>query len=253
MLDAPVAPAQPTSPSPKAIGVVDGVLAALRGSLMIGIPLLVPAGLVPAGTWLWLHGLSFVGVHGAISLAGNVALVSRRPDHFRVRQQGVVASRDRQQPLIDAVGAAMLVGFGVAWLIFIPIDVFHLHLLPAPSQSVSIVGGLCAVAGATLGALAVWENRFATPNVQDQTAQGQRVVDTGVYGLIRHPIYAGNLLLFGGATLWLGSTAAFLGVGVLLAATIGRIVVEEAHLRANVPGYEDYARRVRSRLIPFLV
>ena len=79
------------------------------------------------------------------------------------------------------------------------------------------------------------------------------MVDTGVYRLIRHPIYAGNLLICGGMALWLGSYAALAGVSVLLVATVGRIVIEEAHLRANLPGYGDYAKRVRGRLIPFLI
>jgi protein-S-isoprenylcysteine O-methyltransferase Ste14 len=235
------------------VGAIDGLLAGLRSAALMAIPLLIPAGLVPGGTWLWLHGIAFVVVYGAMAVAANAALARFRPAHFRVRQQGVVASKDKRQPLADAIGAAVLVCFGAAWLAFIPIDVFRLHLLPAPPPVVSIAGGVCVVVGAALSPLAVWENRFATPNVQDQSAQAQRVVDTGVYRLIRHPIYAGNLLLFGGATLWLGSYAAFAGVGVLLVATVGRIVIEEAHLRAKVPGYDDYARRVRARLVPFVI
>jgi protein-S-isoprenylcysteine O-methyltransferase Ste14 len=79
------------------------------------------------------------------------------------------------------------------------------------------------------------------------------VIDTGVYAVIRHPLYAANLLLFGGLALWLGSWAAFAGLAVLLVATIGRIAIEEAHLRASLPGYADYARRVRGRLVPGLL
>ena len=245
------AAAQQVPTSPKSFGVIDGLFAALRNILTYAVLLLIPAGLMPGGTWLWPPGLWFVGVGGAISLAGNVALAIARPAHFEVRQQSVVASKEKKQPLIDAVGTAAMVGFVVAWFIFIPVDVFRLHLLPAPSAALSIVGGICAVIGATLTPLAVWENKFATPNVQEQA--GQKVIDTGIYSLIRHPIYAGTLLTSGGMTLWLGSSAAFLGVGVVLAMTIGRIIIEEAHLRAHVPGYDDYATRVRGRLIPFIL
>jgi len=195
----------------------------------------------------------FVGLYGAILLASNVALAVYRPRSFKVRQQGVVAARDRKQPLIDAVGSALFVAYYLGWLLFIPLDVFFLRLLPAPGAAVSAVGGLCALAGATLTHLAVWENEFATPNVQDQTGRGQRVIDTGVYGVIRHPIYAANLLLYGGAALWLGSYAAFIGLALLLAGTVFRITIEEGHLRANLPGYADYARRVRGRIIPFVL
>ena len=63
----------------------------------------------------------------------------------------------------------------------------------------------------------------------------------------------GNLLLFAGAALWLGSTAALIGVSVHLAATLARIRIEEAFLRENLPDYAAYAARVRARLIPFVV
>jgi protein-S-isoprenylcysteine O-methyltransferase Ste14 len=230
------------------------LMPALRGQLTVAGLLLIPAGLMPGGTWIWSRGLELVGLFTLVTAAGNVALACLRPEHFQVRRQSVVASKEKRQPLLDAVGSAGLLAFGAAWLVFIPIDVFGLRLLPAPSALISAVGGVCAVIGAALTPLAVWENRFATPNVQDQSRQGQHVVDTGVYSLIRHPIYAGNLLLAGGAPLWLGSyAAAAVGAGVLLVMTVGRIVIEEAHLRANVPGYADYARRVRGRLIPFVL
>jgi protein-S-isoprenylcysteine O-methyltransferase Ste14 len=249
-------PASPQGAQPIAArsGVAVGLLAALRADLTFAALLLVPAGLAPGGTWLWVRGLWFVGVFGAVSVAGNMALARLRPAHFQVRQQGVVAPKDKRQPWLDAVGAAGLVAFGLAWLVFLPLDVFWLRLLPAPAFWVSFVGGVGATVGMALTPLAVWENRFATPNVQDQSGQGQRVVDTGVYSLIRHPIYAGNLLLAAGAPLWLGSYAgAALGAGVLLVMTVGRIAIEEAQLRASLPGYDAYAKRVRSRLIPFLL
>lgn len=79
--------------------------------------------------------------------------------------------------------------------------------------------------GVVLNHLASWENQFATA----------------------------NLLLFGGAAVWLGSYAALVAIALPLAATIARIVMEERHLRANLPGYIDYTSRVRGRLIPLLL
>jgi protein-S-isoprenylcysteine O-methyltransferase Ste14 len=246
-------PSKPPAARPGGSPIVDGLRATLPAVLMMAVLLLAPAAWLRGGAWLWPRGLAFVGVYGAIMLAGNLALSCFRPAHLSVRRQGVVAKPERKQPRIDAVGSAALIGFALAWLVFVPVDVFALRLLPAPAAAVSWVGGLCVVVGAALTPMAVWENRFAAPNVQDQAAQGQRVIDTGVYGRIRHPIYAGNLLLFGGAALWLGSYAAFAGLGVLLVATAGRILIEEAYLRANVRGYAEYAERVRSRLIPYIL
>ncbi len=232
----------------------EAVRSALQGQAAGAALLLVPAGLVPGGTWFWFRGLTFVAAFAAIALVGNVVLALWRPAHFRVRQQSVVAAPEKRQPLLDAVGSAGLIAFGMGWLAFIALDVFRLHLLPAPSPWVSIVGAVAAAIGAALTPLAVWENRFATPNVQDQTSQGQAIVETGVYRFVRHPIYLGNLLLAGGAPLWLGSYAgAMVGFGVLLVMTAGRIWIEERDLRARLPAYGDYARRVRGRLIPFVI
>lgn len=232
----------------------EAVRSTLLGQATCAVLLLVPAGLVPGGTWLWYRGLAFVAAFAAITLAGNVVLAIWRPPHFRVRRQSVVATPEKRQPLLDAVGSAGLIGFGMAWLVFIAVDAFRLHLLAVPNDWVAAAGGLAAMLGAALTPLAVWENRFATPNVQDQTGQGQAIVETGVYRFVRHPIYLGNLLLAGGAPLWLGSyAAALVGVGVLLVMTAGRIWIEERDLRARLPAYDDYARRVRGRLIPFVL
>ena len=233
--------------------IVDGLRAGLSAVLPTAALLLIPAGLASGGTWVWPEGLWFVGVYGVISIAGCVMLAVFRPANLKVRQQSVVAGHDRNQPLIDAVGSAVLVAYGLAWLAFIPVDVFYLRLLPRPAAAISFAGAAFALLGLVLTQLAVWENAFATPNIQDQTVLGQRVIDTGVYRLVRHPLYSGTFFLWGGAALWLGSVAAFIGMGVYLAATVGRIAMEEAHLRANLPGYVEYTRRVRGRLIPFVL
>jgi len=229
------------------------VRAALIGSGPLAALLLIPAGLVPGGTWLWTRGLTFLAAYGVITAAGNLTLAVFRPAHFRVRRQSVIAARDKKQPPIDAVGTVALLIFLAGWVAFIPLDVFHFHLLPAPPAWLADLGGLAGVAGLALTPLAVWENRFATPNVQDQTDEGQRLIQTGVYRLVRHPIYLGNLLLVVGAALWLGSTAAVLATSVVLLATLGRIIVEEKDLRARLPGYDAYVRRVRGGLIPFMI
>lgn len=231
----------------------EALRSAFVGTAIVAVLLLVPAGFVPGGTWFWPRCLWFIGAYGLITAAGNVALARWRPAHFRVRQQGVVAAREKRQPLLDAVGSVGFLAFLIVWVAFIPIDVFRLHLLPAPAAWFSWSGGIAAVIGISLTPIAVWENRFATPNVQDQAAQTQRIVDTGVYAFVRHPIYLGGLLMSGGAALWLGSWAALIGVGVVLVMTVGRIAIEEKHLRANFLAYSDYARRVRGRLIPFLL
>lgn len=231
------------------------VLKGLRSALTFLIPtaalLLVPAGLVPGGTWVWSGGLLFLGLLAALVIGSQVALAVFRPASFDVRQQPLVAGKAKRQPLIDAVGLVAYLAFLAAWLVFIPADVFALHVLPPPPGWVAGLGLAAAIAGSAIAYLAVWQNQFAAPTIHEQA--GQRVIDSGVYGLIRHPLYAGNLMLFAGGAVWLGSTAAALATVAQLAATLWRIRMEEAYLRQTLPAYADYARRVRGRLIPYVL
>lgn len=231
------------------------VITVLRSALTFLIPtaalLLVPAGLAPGGTWLWMQGLVFMGLLSAVVIAVKMAMAIYRPASFDVREGGIVADKAKRQPLVDVIA---LLGYLVllsTWLVFIPLDVFALHLLPAPAGWVSGLGLATALAGMAVSHAAVWQNQFAAPTIHEQ--EGQQVIDRGIYGLIRHPLYAGNLMLFAGGALWLGSTAAALATVAQLLATLWRIRMEEAFLRERLPAYADYARRVRGRLIPFLL
>lgn len=230
-----------------------GVWAGLRAGLMIVVPaaalLLVPAALVPQHEQIWTRALALVGVYAVISLSANVALATLRPASFAVRR----ARKTRGQPRIDTVGLVAYLAFIAGWLVFIPLDAGGLQLLPPPPAWLSLLGGVAVIAGSSISYLAVWQNRFASPNIEDQSDRGQQVVDTGLYGLVRHPLYAGNLIFFAGVALWMGSLAALIAVAVHLAATLARIVVEERFLRANLADYAAYAGRVRARLIPFVI
>ena len=94
------------------------------------------------------------------------------------------------------------------------------------------------------------ENTHAAPVVKIQTERGHRVVTTGPYALVRHPMYAGALLLFVGVPLLLGSWYGLAAALVMIALLVARIVMEERTLTNELPGYREYAERVRWRLIP---
>lgn len=228
---------------------MQGALAAAPFVLVTSAVLILPASLL--GHAGWPAGWAVVALVAAVAMGGSGWLAARRPRSFKVRRQGVVAAREKKQPIIDAVGSVAFFAYLISWFAFIPIDVFFLQLAPAPAWPWRLLGLLGAAAGLTVTQLAVAQNEFAAPTVQEQA--GQRVVDSGLYGVIRHPLYAGNLLTYSGIALWLGSLAALAGVVVILLFTVARIWVEEAYLRANLPGYLDYAARVRSRLIPFVL
>jgi protein-S-isoprenylcysteine O-methyltransferase Ste14 len=139
-----------------------------------------------------------------------------------------------------------------AYFAFIPVDVFRLHLVEKPQLLVSSLGLLLAVAGWWIITLAFRENAFAAAIVTPQEQRGQIVVDTGVYGIVRHPLYSGVILLLIGIPLWLESYAATAVSVVPIALIVLRILVEEAFLRRRISGYAAYSERVERRLIPLI-
>jgi protein-S-isoprenylcysteine O-methyltransferase Ste14 len=95
-------------------------------------------------------------------------------------------------------------------------------------------------------------NSFAAPVVKIASERGHRVADSGPYAHVRHPMYAGALLFFIGTPLLLGSWYGLAAVPVLTVVLAARAVMEERMLADELPGYRDYAMRVRYRLIPGL-
>lgn len=234
------------------MAVLRGLLAALPLILVTTALLLGTAGLA-CGIWIWPRAWGFLAVYTALSVGGSVTLAVARPASFQVRQQGLVAAKQRRQPLIDVVGSVAYALCILGWFIFIPLDVFRLRLLAPPIAALSDAGGAMAIAGVIVMYTAIGQNQFAARTIHDQRPDGQRVIDTGLYAVVRHPFYAGALLFYAGAALWLASLAALVAVSGFLVLTLARIVIEEAYLRQTLPAYAGYARRVRGRLIPYLL
>jgi protein-S-isoprenylcysteine O-methyltransferase Ste14 len=156
------------------------------------------------------------------------------------------------QPLADKL---LVIGFVVvfpAYIAFIPLDVFRLHLLGKPQVLVSSLGLALAIAGWWIISLAFRENAFATAIVKPQEERGQTVIDTGVYSVVRHPLYSGVVLILIGIALWLESSAAAALSIAPIAVIVLRILVEERFLRRRLRGYDAYAKRVQRRLIPLV-
>ena len=116
--------------------------------------------------------------------------------------------------------------------------------------SVQLLGALCLLLSLLIITLTFRANSFAAPVVKIQKERGHRVATGGPYRYVRHPMYSGSLFFFIGTALLLGSWwgLAFAPVFALLLAV--RIPLEERALRAGLAGYDDYAARVRYRLIP---
>jgi len=100
--------------------------------------------------------------------------------------------------------------------------------------------------------LAIAENPFLERQVRVQTELGHRVIATGPYRVVRHPMYSGLMLLLPGAALVLGSAWGFAPIALLMATIVVRTVLEDRALRRELPGYQQYCTRTRYRLIPGL-
>jgi protein-S-isoprenylcysteine O-methyltransferase Ste14 len=136
--------------------------------------------------------------------------------------------------------------------VFISLDRWYLRLLGSPAPIVASIGLLLCFAGWLAVSFAFRENAFATAIVVDQEQRRQSVIETGVYGIVRHPLYLGVALLLIGIALWLGSYAAACASVIPIAVLVARILVEETFLRQHVAGYSAYAKRVQYRLVPLI-
>lgn len=152
----------------------------------------------------------------------------------------------KDQPAADKVFMAAFVVAMLAWLAAMGLDRRHL----ASDMPVAFQGlGFALFPLSTLFMLWVFrENSFAAPVVKLQ--REQRVISTGPYAHVRHPMYSGMILFFAGVALLLGSWWGLAMTPIFVALFAIRIRIEERTLREGLPGYSDYATRVRYRLLP---
>ena len=205
--------------------------------------------LIPAGTCHWPRAIQFLVVYSIVLLISIIVLARLAPASLEARLQFPAA---KSQPVADRVVTSILILLFFVWFAFIPIDVFHLQLLPLPPLSVSIFGIVLLFTGFGIVMVALFQNAFAAPIVKDQSKRGQVLIDTGLYGCIRHPFYLGNLLFLIGIALWLESYASVLALPFVFVVLVIRIVIEEKTLRESLPGYAEYMAKIRYRLIPFV-
>jgi protein-S-isoprenylcysteine O-methyltransferase Ste14 len=205
--------------------------------------------LLPAGTLDWPRAWIFLVVV-LLATAASMAVVYRAsPGLMEERFKPPV---QKGQPLADKIAVSLLlVGF-FGLMVFIPLDVFHFHLMPKTGPIASAFGLVLFIVGWCIMTLAMRENAFAAPVVKYQEERHQKTIDTGVYSVVRHPMYVGAVLLMIGMPLWLESDAGVVFAALPIATLAVRILIEERFLKRELTGYEEYTKRVRYRLIPFL-
>jgi protein-S-isoprenylcysteine O-methyltransferase Ste14 len=199
----------------------------------------------PAGTlhyWqAWLYGFVFIAGVAVIS----VYFLKHDPDLVRRRMNvGPGAETEPAQKII-----MVLVLSGFLLLIVVPGVDHRWHWSDIPSWLVLVANGLVALSFVVFFVV-MMQNSYAASTIRVEA--GQPVISTGLYGIVRHPMYSGALLLLFFTPLALGSYWGLLVGMAMLPALIWRLLDEERFLKINLPGYANYCRKTRYRLVPFL-
>ena len=209
----------------------------LLGFIMLAALLFVPAGTLDYwNAWLLLAILYVpMLIVGAVLLVKNPELLRKR---LKARENEV-----EQKRVIFLSGLMFVAGFAVAGLDYR----FQWLVLPGWLATAAAV---VFVVGYLLFVEVMRENEYLSRTVEVQ--EDQTVVDSGLYGVIRHPMYAATILMFMAMPLVLGSFFSFLVFLLYPVITVMRIRNEEEVLEKNLKGYAEYKKRVKYRLIPFV-
>jgi protein-S-isoprenylcysteine O-methyltransferase Ste14 len=200
----------------------------------------------PAGNARWIEGWAFLALFGLGSAGMCAWLIRRDPALLAVRMESPVR---KGQPLWDQLFMGTVVIGWCVWLVAMALDAQRWHLSHVP-VAVKAAGGVLIAVGFIAIMPVFAANSFAAPVVRVQSERGQRVIDTGPYAFVRHPMYAAAILYLFGIPLLLGSWYGLIGTMLITLAIAGRAVGEERKLQRELPGYADYMTRVRFRLIP---
>jgi protein-S-isoprenylcysteine O-methyltransferase Ste14 len=202
-----------------------------------------------AGDWRWREGWIFSVIFCALCFVTLIYLYFKDPALLKERFGSPI--QEGQKPWDRVVLSLFFLEF-LVWYAIMPLDARRFGWSPAFPFWAKVVGSILLVLSSVILFEALNENTFAAPVVKMQKERGQKVVSTGLYAIVRHPMYAGATLLFISAPLLLNSVYGLL-IGLLLIVTIAiRSIGEEAMLKEELEGYSDYMKKVRWRLIPFV-
>ncbi len=209
----------------------------LLGVILVGVLVFLPA-----GTVAYHEGWLFMGILFVPMFAAGLVMLAKNPELLKKRLSA--KEKENEQSLVVKLSGLMFIaGFVLAGLDF------RFGWLVLPDWVSWAAAGVFLLAYA-LYAEVLRENTYLSRTIEVQ--EGQKVVDTGLYGIVRHPMYAVTVLLFLAMPLVLGSAIAlvvFLAYPVLIAK---RIRNEEKVLEEGLPGYREYKQKVRYRLVPFI-
>lgn len=202
-----------------------------------------------SGDWLWVEGWIFDVWFLAVCASTITYLLRKDPALLAERFKHPGTGNQKKWDAYFVVG--LVIAF-LAWLVIMPIDAKRYGWTPDFPLWSKVLGGMELAISFFFLYRSYTDNTFVSPLVRIQTERKQRVVSTGVYGLVRHPMYLGAIFMLTGAPILLGSQYGILMGGMISFLVAGRIIGEEKMLVEELEGYADYKKEVRYRLIPFV-
>ena len=202
-----------------------------------------------AGDWRWAEGWVYSVIFLLMSFGTLLYLYFYDPALLKERFGSPIQQTQKRW---DKVLLSLFFVEFIVWFAIMPLDARRFGWSPPFPPWLRATGAFLQIVATYLVFEALRENTFAAPVVKMQKERGQKVISTGLYAIVRHPMYAGATLLFISAPLLLGSIAGLV-LGLVLIVTIGaRAVGEEAMLKEELEGYRDYMRKVKWRMIPYV-
>lgn len=197
---------------------------------------------LPAGTLWWLNGWVFMGILFIPMFCAGIVMMLKNPELLKKRLNAK-EKQTEQQLVVKLSGLMFIAGFIAAGLDF-------RFRWTTPPLWISWAASAVFLLAYLLYAEVLRENTYLSRTVEVQ--ENQKVIDTGLYGIVRHPMYSVTLLLFLSMPLVLGSVVSFVIFLAYPVIIVKRIRNEEKVLEAELAGYAEYKKKVRYRLIPFI-
>lgn len=200
---------------------------------------------VPAGTLRWPAAWIFLATLCGLGFAGGLWFAKKNPDLLTERMRPMM---QKDQPAADKTFMMALGPTAMLWLIAIGLD--RRYHASEMTLGIQIAGYILFLLSLALSTWVMLENTFAAPVVKVQTERGHRVISSGPYAWVRHPMYSGVTFFFIGVSLLLGSWWGLALTPLLITLFAVRCVIEERTLVEGLPGYANYIKKVRYRLAP---
>lgn len=213
---------------------INAITKLLCGIVLAGLLLFLPA-----GSFSFTNGWLFLGILFVPMFLIGIVMLFKNPELLKKRLQ----AREEQRLVIKLSVLMFLTGFIIAGLGFR----FNWYTLP---KSIVIIATVVFLAGYFLYVEVLRENTYLSRTIEVQ--ENQKVIDTGLYGIVRHPMYSATLLMFLSMPIVLGSIYSFLIFLAYPFIIAKRIKNEEEFLEKELDGYSEYKLKVKYRLIPFI-